>query len=76
MLASGVPASLRRERSWTAGTYVTDGHRLFWVMSPLSPPWRRGIAMLEDCRTLAIGAYTAEELWHMALRRVKSAAST
>ena len=74
ILASGVPVSLHRERSWTAGTYVTDGQRLFRVMSPLSRPWRRSIAVLEDCRTLATGAYTAEELWHMALRRVKSAA--
>ena len=70
-LSSGIPASLRRERSWTAGAYVTDGHGLFRVVSPLSRPWRRGIAVLEDCRTLAIGAYTAEELWHMALRRVE-----
>jgi hypothetical protein len=38
VLASGVPASLHRERSWTGGAYVTDGRRLFRVMSPLSPP--------------------------------------
>jgi hypothetical protein len=43
-------------RSWTAGAYVTDGRRLF----------------REDCRTLVVGAYTAEELWHMALRRVEN----
>jgi len=71
-LSSGVPASLHRERAWAAGAYVTDGRRLFRVMSPLSRPWRRGIAVLEDCRTLAVGAYTAEELWHMALRQVES----
>ena len=71
MLSSGVPASLGRERSWQAGAYVTDGRVLFRVVSPLSRPWRQGIALLEDCRTLGIGAYTAEELWHMALTRVE-----
>jgi hypothetical protein len=71
ILSSGVPASLSRERSWEAGAYVTDGRALFRVVSPLSRPWRQGIAVLEDCRTLAIGAYTAEELWHMALRPVE-----
>ena len=70
-LSSGVPASLSRERSWEAGDYVTDGLALFRVVSPLSRPWRHGIAVLENCRTLAIGAYTAEELWHMALETVE-----
>jgi len=75
-LSSGVPASLSRERSWTAGAYVTNGRGLFRVVSPLSRPWRTGFAVLEDCRTLAIGAYTAEELWHMALRRVEPTPSS
>ena len=70
LLSSGVPASLARERSWRRGDYLTDRKRLYRVLSPLSRPWRRGIAVLEDCRTLTIGAYRAEELWHMALRRV------
>jgi len=70
-LSSGVPASLRRERAWKAGAYLTDGSRLYRVVSPLSRPWRRGIAVLEDCRSLAIGAYTAEDLWHTALRSVE-----
>jgi hypothetical protein len=70
LLSSGVPASLARERSWREGDYLTDRKRLYRVLSPLSRPWRRGIAVLEDCRTLTIGVYRAEELWHMALRRV------
>jgi hypothetical protein len=70
LLSSGVPASLARERSWRSGDYLTDRKRLYRVLSPLSRPWRRGIAVLEDCRTLTIGAYRAEDLWHMALRRV------
>ena len=70
-LSSGIPAWLGRERGWKAGAYLTDGSGLYRVVSPLSRPWRRGIAVLEDCRTLAIGAYTAEDLWHMALRSVE-----
>jgi hypothetical protein len=70
-LSSGVPASLGCERGWKADAYLTDGSRLYRVFSPLSRPWRRGIAVLEDCRTLAIGGYTAEDLWHMALRPVE-----
>jgi hypothetical protein len=70
VLSSGVPASLRRERSWRPGSYLTDGRRLFRVVSPLTPPTRRGIATLEDCRTLDLGVYTAEELWHRALKPV------
>ena len=70
LLSSGVPASLARERSWKSGDYLTDRKTLYRVLSPLSRPWRRGIAILENCHTLTIGAYRAEELWHMALRRV------
>jgi len=69
-LSSGVPASLRRERSWKRGTYLTDGERLYRVVSQLTPPTRWGLAELEDCESLTVSCYRAEELWRKWLRPV------
>jgi hypothetical protein len=63
-LRAGQRASLR------AGSYLTDGERLFRVVSRLSPPDGRGLAELEDCLTLEIWPYSADELWAMRLRAV------
>jgi hypothetical protein len=55
-----------------AGAYVTDGSRLFRVMSRLDPPSGVFGAVLEDCLTLDWRVYDSRELWHMALRPVGS----
>lgn len=53
--------------------YVTDGLRLFRVVSPLR--WSDGYvtADMEDCMTLDVRAYTPTELWSMRLRVVRLA---
>ena len=51
------------------GVYVTDGTRLFRVISPgrsLFPS-----AELEDCLTLEIDRYFSDELYEMQLHRVR-----
>lgn len=53
----------------SAGVYVTDGTRLFRVISPgqsLFPS-----AELEDCVTLAVERYFSDELYAMHLHRVR-----
>jgi hypothetical protein len=55
----------------TPGVYVTDGTRLFRVISPgrsLFPS-----AELEDCQTLEVDRYFSDELYAMRLHRVRSA---
>jgi hypothetical protein len=59
-------ADLTPERD--CGVYVTDGHRLFRVVSPgrsLFP-----CAELEDCLTLEVDRYFSDELYEMRLQRV------
>ena len=54
----------------SAGVYVTDGTRLFRVISPgqsLFPS-----AELEDCLTLEVDRYFSDELYAMRLHRVQS----
>lgn len=56
---------------FSAGVYVTDGTRLFRVISPgqsLFPS-----AELEDCLTLEIERYFSDELYAMRLHRVRTA---
>ncbi len=53
-------------------TYLTDGRSLFRVVSPIDPRLTNPVALLEDCRTLAVDPYTADELFGMGLRRVRS----
>ena len=74
-LASGVPASLRREASWRSGAYVTDGQRLFRVLAPLSGRGSQAVAILEDCVTDEQLCFTARELWHLWLRPVVPASA-
>lgn len=54
------------------GVYLTDGRRLFSVVVPLSSLESSrespDIAFLEDCRTLMVHAFTADELCNMQLR--------
>jgi hypothetical protein len=53
------------------GSYVTDGWRLFRVVSPIDPGVQPSLAWLEDCMTLSVESYTSDELWEMDLRLVR-----
>ena len=55
----------------TAPCYVTDGLRLFRVVSPLAVPPDWTSAELEDCMTLERDTYSPGELWQMRLVPVK-----
>jgi hypothetical protein len=59
--------------SCAAGAYLTDGRRLFRVVSQLSPHALDQYAALEDCRTLEVRPYRPEELYGMRLRLVRGA---
>jgi len=52
------------------GHYLTDGARLFRVVSGLVPGGGTVSAALEDCYTLEIESYSPDELYHMGLRLV------
>lgn len=54
----------------TTDSYLTDGHRLFRVVSQFSADSRRRFASLEDCLTLEVTAYSPGELETMRLRPV------
>jgi hypothetical protein len=58
-----------------AGTYLTDGQRLFRVIRGFASPIEGSegsFALLEDCRTFEAHPFTPSELWSMELRRVGS----
>jgi hypothetical protein len=62
------PAEREAIETFSAGVYVTDGYHLFRVVSPgqsLFPS-----AELEDCHTLEVDRYYADELYAMRLHRV------
>jgi hypothetical protein len=59
------PASPRND-----GAYLTDGRRLFRVVWPLCSLKRPDMAILEDCRTLDLTAFTSDELSAAALSPV------
>jgi hypothetical protein len=52
--------------------YLTDGRRLFRVVSGFAYPPEDSLAALEDCATLDVSSYTADELWEMELRVVRA----
>jgi hypothetical protein len=54
---------------FTPGRYMTDGRRLFRVVSPFEGMELRS-AELEDCLTLQVGRYSADELFGMGLKPV------
>ena len=62
----------KRDRSsgLRAGAYVTDGRRLYRVVSQFTPQTARVFAALEDCRTLEVRPYSPNELYAMRLRPV------
>ena len=51
--------------------YLTDGLRLFRVIRGFSHPPEDSRATLEDCATLEVSSYSADELWSMSLRLVQ-----
>ena len=54
--------------------YLTDGHRLFRVVSQCAADAGRVFASLEDCLTLEVQAYAPGELYAMRLRPVRTPA--
>jgi hypothetical protein len=52
------------------GAYLTDGGRLFRVVAPLRSLDRPDLAILEDCKTLSLVSFTADELCSMRLTPV------
>jgi hypothetical protein len=65
---SGAEVSSRPDTPTGDGAYLTDGRTLFRVAAPLH--WTEGheFALLEDCTTLEVFAFTADELWDAALK--------
>lgn len=55
------------------GSYVTDGRRLFRVVSQFATAGENVFASLEDCSTLEVQAYSPGELCAMGLRPIQSA---
>jgi hypothetical protein len=51
--------------------YLTDGVRLFRVITGFSYPPETSRATLEDCATLGVSSYSPDELWGMGLRLVR-----
>jgi hypothetical protein len=65
------PAARRHERPLCSPTrYVTDGRRLFRIISLFEPGSARPTAELEDCMTLEVGRYSPDDLFEMRLRPV------
>ena len=54
------------------GTYLTDGRRLFRVVSQFAAVGEDSFASLEDCRTLDVQAYAPGELRAMKLRPIRA----
>jgi hypothetical protein len=54
-------------------SYLTDGRRLFRVIAQFAARGERKTASLEDCLTLEVQAYSANELAAMKLRPVTMA---
>jgi len=67
--SSGPTATAER---FTPDSYVTDGQRLFRVVSAYGE--QRRFASLEDCLTLEVHAYAPGELGAMKLRSVNAMA--
>ncbi len=57
------------------GAYLTDGRRLFRVVWPLCSLQRPDMAILEDCRTLCLTAFTSNDLSAMRLTPVTPSSS-
>ena len=58
------------ERKFSAGSYLTDGRRLFRVVSRTAATTGDVLIALEDCRTLRVRSFVPRELEVMGLRSV------
>jgi hypothetical protein len=56
-----------------SGGYLTDGRRLFRVVSRFAADAEHVFASLEDCVTLEVQAYAPGDLYEMRLRPVRIA---
>jgi len=54
------------------GSYLTDGQRLFRVVSQFPSRLEPPIALLEDCQTLEVTPYSPDELYEMGLQLVRA----
>lgn len=61
----------RSLESLRSGAYLTDGRRLFRVVSQFAPAGEDAFASLEDCRTLRVQAYAPGELQAMKLKPIR-----
>jgi hypothetical protein len=71
VVAQPIEALEHSSELWDGGVYLTDGQRLFRLISPqlgLYPS-----AELEDCITLSVDRYYCDELYAMRLHRVRAA---
>ena len=59
-----------------SGAYLTEGRRLFRVVARLRSLDRPDMAILEDCKTLNLVAFTADELCSMPLAPVTAMRAT
>jgi hypothetical protein len=69
-----ISGSIRSSPVWVdvePSSYLTDGRRLFRVVSGFTYPPQDSLAALEDCATLDISSHSADELWDMELRVVR-----
>ena len=56
--------------------YLTDGHRLFRVVSQFPPGHGSKATLLEDCRTLEVMPYSPQEIRALGLRPVRNGVQT
>jgi hypothetical protein len=64
---------LRSPEDFVPGIYLTDGCRLFRVVSRLARKGEYALSSLEDCLTLDVTSYSADELFAMRLHLVVAA---
>ena len=57
------------------GSYVTDGRRLFRVVTRFPARHESPIALLEDCHTLEVTPFSPDELFELGLRLVRASAA-
>jgi hypothetical protein len=57
---------------FATGSYLTDGRRLFRVVSHFTPGAAQLQSSIEDCLTLEVSAHAPSELYSMRLRPVRT----
>lgn len=56
--------------------YLTDGRRLYRIVSKFAPGTGSETALLEDCMTLEVAPHSPDELYEMGLRPVRRTGGT